>query len=91
METPLLIVGDGQGNIFEIPNVLMAGKILKQLTLPQSEDLIPVPGGSDLFELPGRIALGFDVDTGEFVRVKEYNGQRVFPVAAFMAPAIPSR
>ncbi len=84
---PLLVVGDGCGNIFEIPDFFMAGMALATPVLPAQNTLIPLPPGSDLFELPGRIPIGFDPSKGEFVEVPEYHGKSVFAVAAFMAPA----
>lgn len=87
MKLPFLVVSDGNGNIFEIPEFYMCGMTGTKTFLPDENDLIPLPYGSDLFELPGRIAIGFDSNQNEFVEVREYQGNRVFPVAAFMAPA----
>jgi len=87
MKQPLLVVSDGNGSIFEIPDYYMCG-MSGTATYPIAEnDIIPLPYGSDLFELPGRAAIGFDPNKKEFVEVREYQGNRVYPVAAFMAPA----
>lgn len=84
---PLLVVSDDRGNIFEIPELYMAGMMISKPVLPEPEDLIPLPEGSDLFELPGRIPIGYDSKRQEFVNVRKYEGIRVTAVAAFMAPA----
>jgi pyruvate-formate lyase-activating enzyme len=87
MKQPLLVVSDGNGNIFEVPDYYMCGMSGTETYSVNENDLIPLPYGSDLFELPGRVAIGFDPRLKEFVEVKEYQGNRVYPVAAFMAPA----
>jgi hypothetical protein len=84
---PNLVVSDADGQIFEIPELLMLGSRLQQPVLPEAGEFIPLPNGSDLFRLPERVPLGFDPERQEVVTVEEYAGMRVFPVAAFMAPA----
>lgn len=87
MKLPFMVVSDGCGNIFEIPKITMAGMALTLPVLPNHEDLIPLPHGSDLFTLPGRVAMGYDPGAHDFVEIPTYNGDTVYPVAAFMAPA----
>ena len=65
----------------------MAGMTLSHSILPEKKALIPLPEGSDLFELPGRVPIGYDPHTQKFVEVREYQGYPVQAVAAFMAPA----
>jgi pyruvate-formate lyase-activating enzyme len=84
---PLLVVSDGSGNIFEIPELLMAGMELSIPVLPENNTIIPLPQGSDIFELPGRVPVGYDPREQKFVYVPEYQGKPVFSAAAFMAPA----
>lgn len=84
---PYLVVSDEQGNLFEIPELRMAGMALNELQLPHASEIIPLPEGSDLFHLPGRLPIGFHPQSGEFVLLDEYQGQKVFAAAAFMAPA----
>jgi len=81
------VVSDGHGNIFEVPGLQMLGMGLFRPILLRKEDLVPLPEGSDLFELPGRTALAEDPKTGEIVEVKSFQGRPVLPVTAFMAPA----
>ena len=87
MKLPYLVVSDGCGNVFEIPDYLMAGMSLNRPILPEPEDLIPLPDGSDLLELPGRGAVGYDAKHDRFVEVWTYRDNPVYAVAAFMAPA----
>jgi wyosine [tRNA(Phe)-imidazoG37] synthetase (radical SAM superfamily) len=84
---PNLLVSDKQGNFFEIPELLMTGVSLDTVVLPKSGELIPIPAGSDLFRLPGRVPVGFDPVTQEYVEVDEYQGVQVEAVGAFMSPA----
>lgn len=83
----LLVVSDGRGNVFEIPELEMAAMSRNLATLPDDDELIPLPFGSNLFELPGRTAVGYDRRRHEFVALPKYKGQAVYAVAAFMAPA----
>jgi pyruvate-formate lyase-activating enzyme len=84
---PYLVVSDEQGNIFEVPELLMAGMSLQTYRQPAEAELIPIPYGSNLFMLPGRKAIGYDPRKQAFTALKEYRGIPVYAVAAFMAPA----
>jgi pyruvate-formate lyase-activating enzyme len=86
-EAPRLLVSDGCGKVFEIPEYEMVGMEADRPLLPDASDLIPLPQGSDLFELPGRTAVGYDRKRREYAEVVEYRGNPVCAVAAFMAPA----
>jgi molybdenum cofactor biosynthesis enzyme MoaA len=86
-DLPYLVVSNGSGNIFEIPDLRMVGTALNSYVLPEKNDLIELPEGSDLFDLPQRKAIGYNPNSKEFVEVQEYDGEPVFAVAAFMAPA----
>jgi molybdenum cofactor biosynthesis enzyme MoaA len=55
--------------------------------LPEKNTIIPLPNGSDLFELPCRAPIGYDPHEHKFVEIHEYQGKPVYAVAAFMAPA----
>ncbi len=85
MRIPCLLVSDCAGDIFEIPELSMAGSSLDAPVLPGLDSLIPMPRSSLLFTLPGRAAMGYDF-SGRLVTITEYGGRRVFPVAAFMPP-----
>lgn len=84
---PYLVVSDGNGHVFEIPELRMAAVGFLDPVLPEAESLIPLPNGSDLFELPDRVPVGYDPQAGEFVEVHTYRGVPVIAVAAFLAPA----
>lgn len=84
---PRLLVSDPEGNMFEIPELLMAGMEGLEPLLPARDDLIELPHGSDLFLLPDRTPIGYDPEAGEFVLLPEYGDTPVYPVAAFLAPA----
>jgi pyruvate-formate lyase-activating enzyme len=47
---------------------------------------IPLPQSSLFFTLPGRVPVGYDNTQRRFVSLREYCGERVFAVAAFMPP-----
>jgi pyruvate-formate lyase-activating enzyme len=80
-----MVVADNAGNIFDCPELTMLGMAGSEPEFPVS--WIPLPPGSDLFTLPGRLPVGFDRETGEPVVIEEYRGEQVQAVAAFVAPA----
>ncbi len=84
---PNLLVSDGAGNLFEIPELKMVGMAIDSYVLPEESEIIKLPDGSDLFELPDRKPIGYDPQNNEFVELEEYQGEKVFATAAFMAPA----
>lgn len=84
METPLMVVGDGNGNFTEVPELNMAGVNFVKPLLPRAEDLIPLPPEARLAALPGRNAIGYDADLEKFIPLREYGGTRVFPAAAIL-------
>lgn len=87
---PTLLIADKDGKITEFPELLMAGMSNGCYFRPAPEDLIPLPAGSELFTLPGRLPVGWDPVTDEPVLLAEnpfVKGQPVQAVAAFMAPA----
>jgi len=87
---PSLVFADLQGNITDFSSLNMAGMSGGQFFQPTLEDLIPLPEGSELFVLPGRIPVGYDKATGEPLLVAEnpcQSGDGIQAVAAFMSPA----
>jgi pyruvate-formate lyase-activating enzyme len=86
-DNPLLVVSDGCGNAFEVPGIEAAGMRLRQPVMPDPDEWIPLPEGSRLMELPGRIPLGFDPKRRLFTNVSEHKGMPVIACAAFAAPA----
>jgi len=85
---PYLIVSDGCGNVVDIEEynaVGMSGSC-RIVDIPPDE-WIPLPNGSRLMELPGRLPVGSDRDSGEIVTLEPDGSEKVFAVAAFIAPA----
>jgi pyruvate-formate lyase-activating enzyme len=88
--SPVLLLADRDGKITEFPELEMTGMSNGKFYRPALEDLIPLPEGSELFALPGRLPIGWDPLSDEPVLLAENpykNGQEVQAVAAFMAPA----
>ncbi|MDO8947492.1 MAG: radical SAM protein [Desulfocapsaceae bacterium] len=87
---PSLVFADLHGNITDFSSLNMAGMSGGQFFQPAPEDLIPLPEGSELFVLPGRLPVGCDQTTGEPLLLEEDPYQpraKVQAVAAFMSPA----
>jgi wyosine [tRNA(Phe)-imidazoG37] synthetase (radical SAM superfamily) len=87
---PSLVFADKQGNITDFAPLAMVGMSNGNFITPALEDIIPLPEGSELFLLPGRLPVAADPHTGEPLLVEEnpyQAGQGVQAVAAFMAPA----
>lgn len=84
---PLLLVSNQKGDIFEIPHLLMTAATFSSTVVPEKNDLIPLPSGSDLFRLPGRTPIGFDPVSKKFVQIENYKGMQIDAVGAFMSPA----
>ena len=81
-QLPSLLVSDRAGNLFDIPDTEMAGKSGRTIHPVQAHDLIPLPGGSQVFMMPERSAIGFDRRTGRRKNFKDY-----FAVAAYIPPS----
>lgn len=87
---PSLVIADDEGNIVDFPELDMAGMAAGRYQRPDLEDLIPLPKGSELFVLPGRLPIGCDPASGEPLLLDDNPftpGKPVQAVAAFMAPA----
>ena len=81
-KVPNLVYSDGKGNIYDVPEIEMAGRTGVDFVKIDVTDLIELPEGSQLFELPGRRPVGFDRKTGRKIVFKDG-----IAVAAFLAPA----
>src|SRR3954462_14293620 len=80
--SPYLLYSDGNGSIFEDQTLYAVGRAgWDAFPIPQDE-WIELPKGGNLYELPGRKAIGIDVRSGEMRLCN--NG---WAVAAFMPPA----
>jgi pyruvate-formate lyase-activating enzyme len=87
---PRLILSNSEGKVFDHPNLKLAGRSGDHIVLPQSSETIPLPVGSQLFTLPGRIPIGWDEDRGSFVLAEKVRmGEKEIDctaVAAFLPP-----
>lgn len=75
-----LVVADENGNIYDHPDLLMVCRRGQEMALPRPDELMPLPEESELFLLPGRKALGLNMETGCI------EGQEENAVAAFVTP-----
>ena len=85
---PSLIFSDSTGKIFDHPDLKIAGRSGDRIVLPDPSELVPLPRGSQLFSLPGRIPIGWEGKSFKplnRIRIgkKEFN---CTGVAAFLPP-----
>jgi len=90
-KTFLTVVADEQGEVFEHPDLLMAGMNGLTVCRPHADELIPLPEGSRLFTIPRTPPIGFDRRTGQPKTVtqmpKSWGGGQLQAVSAFVTPA----
>lgn len=79
---PYLLYSDGKGNIFEDTSLYALGRAAWDAFEVTLDNWIELPDGGNLYELPGRKAIGIDTTTGE-MRLCE----KGWAVAAFIPPA----
>ncbi len=86
---PCLLFADSNGQIYDFPELEMAGRSAYQFQAPHLDQLIPLPEGSELFVLPHRYPVGFDPDNGEAVKLENnpFAAGDIQAVAAFISPA----
>jgi pyruvate-formate lyase-activating enzyme len=89
-ESPRLVLSDAEGNIFDHPALNLSGRSGDQLLFPHPSELVPLPRGSQLFTLPGRIPIGWDEKKRSFIFSKRMRlGKKEVKctaVAAFLPP-----
>jgi pyruvate-formate lyase-activating enzyme len=86
---PELLVADRNGKISNVPFLEGCGMKAGSFYRFSKSDLKPLPPCSQLFMLPGRVAVAVDPMNGEVVHLKEhpsFAGEPCFPVAAFLSP-----
>ncbi len=81
-QSPYLLYSDGNGNIFEDTSLYAVGREGWDAFPIPADEWIELPQGGNLYELPGRKAIGMDVESGE-MRLSE----KGWAVAAFIPPA----
>jgi pyruvate-formate lyase-activating enzyme len=87
---PTLVYADAKGNIFDWPELEMAGRSGAKWRRPEPDEWIPLPGGSELFLLPARLPIGYNPSRKRFEPLSRDpydDSHAVQAVAAFMAPA----
>ena len=89
-ESPRLVFSDPEGRILDHPHLKLAGRSGDRMVLPQPSELVPLPMGSQLFSLPGRVPIGWDEDMGSFISSEKSKVGRkevdCAAVAAFLPP-----
>jgi pyruvate-formate lyase-activating enzyme len=87
---PKMVYADARGNIYDHPELCMAGMNGNVSVLPDDVELIPLPEDSRLFTMPAMPPVAWDARGKAFVTVDEMRtgrkSQRIQAVAAFMAP-----
>lgn len=87
---PKLLYADAQGNIYDHPELVMAGMNGPEAVLPEDAEIIPLPEGSRIFTIPATPPMAWDTERNRFVTVDSVRrGKRRIPiqaVSAFMAP-----
>jgi pyruvate-formate lyase-activating enzyme len=90
VEYPRLVFSDPKGRILDHPYLKLAGRSGDRIVLPPPSELVPLPTGSQLFTLPGRIPVGWDEEKGSLVSFEKIKvgGKEVecVAVAAFLPP-----
>jgi pyruvate-formate lyase-activating enzyme len=90
LEYPRLVFSDPEGRILDHPHLKLVGRSGDRMVLPQPSELVPLPMGSQLFSLPGRVPIGWDEDMDSFISSEKTKvGRREIDctaVAAFLPP-----
>ncbi|MBO4553655.1 radical SAM protein [bacterium] len=88
MDIPRLLIANLSGEIIDCPELAWQGVAGPDFSLP--ENWIPLPPGSEIFTLPGRLPVGLDETNGEVTVLENYCDEPVQAVAAFIAPGYTS-
>jgi MoaA/NifB/PqqE/SkfB family radical SAM enzyme len=81
-------VADSKGRIYPIPGISPCGMKAGLFFKLSAKDLIEIPSGSELFIMPGRLAIGYDAVSNDFVEIDKdpYSKNECFAVSAFVSP-----
>jgi len=89
-KTILAVVADCSGEVFEHPELLMAGMNGLTAREPRVDELMPLPEGSRLFTIPGTPPMGLDRRSRRLKTVttlpQSWGGGKIQAVSAFMTP-----
>jgi len=90
-KTILAVVADAGGEVFEHPDLLMAGMNGMTSRSPREDELIPLPEGGRLFTIPGTPPIGINRRTGVLETARQlpssWGGGEIQAVSVFMPPA----
>src|SRR6185369_2477234 len=90
LRPPKLLYADEKGNIYDHPELCMAGMNGTEPVLPDAVELIPLPEDSRLFTMPAMPPIAWDAGKHGFVTMDSMREgkrqRRIQAVAAFMAP-----
>ena len=90
VEYPRLVFSDREGRIWDHPYLKLAGRSGDRIILPPPSELVPLPMGSQIFTLPGRIPIGWDEENGSYLLSEKMRKGRkevnCTAVAAFLPP-----
>ncbi|MCJ7642312.1 MAG: radical SAM protein, partial [Desulfobacterales bacterium] len=90
LKSPNLVFSDPKGKIFNHPHLRWVGRSGNRIVLPDPSEWVPLPRGSQLFSMPGRIPIGWDEENESFVPVRTLTtgrkGVDCTAVAAFLPP-----
>jgi len=87
---PSLLFANANGEILDYSGLHMAGSAAGHFHMPEVQDLIELPPGSELFTLPQRLPIGIEPESKEpaLLASNPYQpDEPIHAVAAFMAPA----
>jgi molybdenum cofactor biosynthesis enzyme MoaA len=89
-KTFLTVVADEKGEVFEHPDLLVAGMNGMTVRRPRADEMMPLPEGSRLFTVTDTPPLGFDRKSGKLVTrrslPRSWGGGRIQAVSAFLTP-----
>ena len=89
-DIPALIIADKNKKIYEVPFLEATGMKGGRFFRLDPGKLIKLHPDSELFFLPSRIPVGFDPETGEYIKVEKSpfkkSTQPCYAVAAFLSP-----
>ena len=89
-QLPRLVFADCNGKVHDHPSLGMAGRSGYSFELPEQAELVPLPEGSQLFTMPGRLPVGWDEEEGTFVVLDDVGTgaeeTHCLAVAAFLPP-----
>ncbi len=80
----MMAIADADGQVYEHPELEMIGWDGECWRPLEDDEIIPLPDGSDLFTLPGRLPAGFDREADDVVVLDEPG---ITAVSCFLAPA----